>query len=416
MATTSSVDLVIVGAGAAGIGAALTARQRGMSFLVLEASDRIGGRADTDQTAFGVPWDRGCHWLHSASINPFTELADRYRFRYRRQSTPWHTFLGDRWASESEASPLDAFVDRTIERAMAEGQAGHDVAVADLIDRSDPGVGLLEATFNAEWGSSLDQVSTIDVARYRDTHENWPVEDGYGALVARHAADLAVEVSTPVERIAWGSQGVRVTTPAGTVSAAVVILTVSTGVLTAELIAFDQPLPDWKQAAIDAVPLGHANKVAFKIDGRLLGVEDHTNVMAPLADGTLIGLQLRPFGRDLVSAYLGGTVCRELEAAGKAAMIDAALGMVKGLLGNDIAAHVEATACSRWASEPYIRGAYAAARPGDAHRRAELARPLADRLLLAGEATSPTFFSTCHGAYLTGVEAANTASMLLGES
>ena len=105
----------------------------------------------------------------------------------------------------------------------------------------------------------------------------------------------------------------------------------------------------------------------------------------PIGSGQMIGLRLRPFGRNLVDGYVGGPACVELEAAGEAAMIDAALGALATVLGSSVRERVTATAVSRWASEPFIRGAYAAAIPGQADRRADLKRPLADRVFFAGE-------------------------------
>ena len=84
MASQREVDLVIVGAGAAGLGAARRAGELGLSFIVCEAMNRIGGRAHTESTTFGTPWDRGCHWLHSGSENPFAKIADEYGFHYWR--------------------------------------------------------------------------------------------------------------------------------------------------------------------------------------------------------------------------------------------------------------------------------------------------------------------------------------------
>ena len=84
MGSHPEVDLVIVGAGAAGLGAARRAGELRLSCVVCEAMGRIGGRAFTESTSFGVPWDRGCHWLHSGSVNPFAKLADQYGFQYEK--------------------------------------------------------------------------------------------------------------------------------------------------------------------------------------------------------------------------------------------------------------------------------------------------------------------------------------------
>lgn len=86
MTRAGGLDPVIVGAGAAGLAAARTARDLGLNAVLCEAMDRIGGRAHTDTAAFGVPWDRGHHWLHSADVNPFTPLADAYGFRWANET------------------------------------------------------------------------------------------------------------------------------------------------------------------------------------------------------------------------------------------------------------------------------------------------------------------------------------------
>lgn len=416
MTHAGDLDLVIVGAGAAGLAAARTARDLGLNAVLFEAMDRIGGRAQTDVATFGVPWDRGCHWLHSADVNPFTPLADVYGFRYRADDAPWWVRLGDRWANAAEQTAALTAIDAGLETAATAGHAGRDVPVAEVVDHDSPWIAHLSAVFAAEWGVAMDAVSTLDYAGYRDTDKTWPVEDGYGALVARRAAGLEVTLSTPVERIDWGGEGVRVTTPLGTARARAAIVTVSTGVLAAETIRFDPALPVWKKEAIAAVPLGCANKVALAIDGRRLGVDGHTHAAIPIADGVVVGAELRPFGRDLASLYLAGPLCAELERAGEAATVDAALGALRNALGGDAVREVATTAGTTWGREPTIRGAYAAACPGQAHRRADLALPLADRLFFAGEATSPDFYSTCHGAHLSGIAAARAAAAALGRA
>jgi monoamine oxidase len=116
----------------------------------------------------------------------------------------------------------------------------------------------------------------------------------------------------------------------------------------------------------------------------------------------------------VTNGYPPGPLCRELEEAGEAEMIAAALDALTGALGNTVARHVTVSACSRWGTDPFVLGAYAAAKPGPAHRRSDLGTPLENRLFFAGEATSPDFFSTCHGAHLSGIAAANAAAIPLG--
>lgn len=414
MGTTSVVDLVIVGAGAAGLAAARRARELELNFNVFEAMDRIGGRAHTVTEPFGVPWDRGCHWLHSASLNPMRELADAYGVRYERQPLPERIWVGDRWATEAEQHAHDAFADRSYEAIIAAGRTGRDIPAASVVDESDPGMPQLRTWVHAETGVGLDEFSTLDAASYRDTDEDWPVVDGYGALVVRHAVGLPVELSTPVARIDWGGQGVRVSTPLGTIDARAVVVTVSTDVLADGRIRFDPALPSWKLEAAVAVPLGRANKVAFAVEGHHLGVEEPTNVVVPLAGGGSMNLRLRPFGRDLADGYLAGPSCRTLEEVGEEAMIEAARDALVGALGTAVSRHIGAVACSRWGAEPSILGAYGAAQPGQFHRRVDLARPVADRVFFAGEATSPDFFATCHGAHLSGISAVDAVMAALG--
>lgn len=398
-----SVDVVIVGAGAAGLGAARTAQELGLTSIVFEAMDRIGGRAHTDTTSFGVPWDRGCHWLHSADVNPFRLLADEYGFRYRSASSTRLVHLRDRWATPEESSAAEAIVASSYAAAAEASAVGRDEPATAVVDAESPWLRFFRSAVAAEWGVGLDAASTVDMTAYRDTVKNWPLQDGYGALVARHAAGIDVELSTAVRLIEWDRSRPRVTTDHGTLEAGAVVVTASTSALAAGAIRFVPELPTWKQEAFVAVPLGSANKVAFGIDGRLLEVEEHTTLLAPMEDGTIVGFQLRPFGADMANGYLAGPVGAELERSGEAAMAEAMRGALRGVFGNDVIKRITTVACSTWGREPSIRGGYAAALPGQAHRRADLRRPVGERLFFAGEATSSDFFSTCHGAHLSGI-------------
>jgi monoamine oxidase len=408
MSTPRSVDLVIVGAGAAGLAAARRATEAGLSFVVCEAMDRIGGRAHTESVTFGTPWDRGCHWLHSGSENPFAKLADQYGFHYLRQSPIRRSFDGTRWLAGAEQAEIDKQVFGLWGQVVKAGDLGDDVSAAEVVDLNHPWISILRTAMAGEWGVDIAEVSVRDDVAYRDTDENWPVEEGYGALVARHADGIPVELKTPVTRIRWDGPGVLVETPTGTIDARAAVITVSTKVMQDDVIDFSPALPAWKQEAYAAITLGNANKVSFKIDRNLLGGE-HNTAWIRVTEDKGMWFQLRPFGRDMANGYIAGSIGAAVEAEGEGAMIAIGRQALASAFGSDILKAIQIEACTMWQHEPWIRGAYGAAQPGKAHLRRDLATPLDDRLFFAGEATSPDFFSTCHGAHLTGIAAVDLA-------
>lgn len=413
MTNLSSVDVAIVGAGAAGLAAARTAEERGLAFVVLEAMDRIGGRAHTDYDTFGLPWDRGCHWLHSADINPMRILADDYGFSYLNANPPYRYHFGEEFLPNDEACAVRTYVEECRDRVTQAGRAGNDVSFSTLIDRTHPFYPAFRTAVAGEWSVSVEDASTLDDAAYRDTGNNWPVRDGYGALVARRAAGIPVALSTPVRRIEWGGSRVKVVADSGTIDAGSVIITVSTRIIQDGVIAFDPPLPVWKQEAYDAIQLGNANKIAFAIDGRELGVDGHSSLWVKVAEDQGMFFQLRPFGWDLANGYLAGELGAAAEREGRKAILATGLNALKIAFGSDIAKRITKSACTTWQTDPWIRGAYGAARPGQAHKRQDLATPIDDKLFWAGEAVSHDFFSTCHGADESGVQAVEAVALAM---
>jgi monoamine oxidase len=410
---SGSVDVAIVGAGAAGLGAAKALRSAGKSFVVLEAMNRSGGRAWTDTATFGVPVDWGCHWLHSASINPMRRYADELGVAYLDHAVPWKVAENGKVLPESETDDLFTALHSLYEAGLGAGNDGLDVPLSDVVDTGSPAYPLFESAVQAEWGFAPAHVSTLDAARYKDTEENYAVTNGYGSLVQQVAAGIPVELNTPVRQIVLDGNGAQVVTDQGPIEAGAVIVSVSTNVLSRGLIDFQPGLPDWKLAAAAAVPLGSDNKVVLQIDRQALGIDEHCSVRIPYAGAPWFNVQTLPFGRDIVSIYMGGPLSAELEAAGNDAAIEAGRQAMIDAFGSSIASHIGISAASAWGNEPWILGAYGAARPGEANLRRDLAKPVEDRILFCGEATHPHFFSTCHGAWMSGERAAAEAISIL---
>jgi monoamine oxidase len=398
-----SYDAIIVGAGAAGIGAARRLHDAGRRVAVLEARSRIGGRAWT-AAAGGYALDLGCGWLHSADRNPWSGIArdldlsiDKTPPPWTRPSLPLGFSIEDQRAFRSA---LDAFYDRVEEVA----QNGTDVAASECLPRDGRWNALIGtvATFIA--GAEWDKVSAIDLHRYADTGVNWRVTEGYGHLIARYADGLDIVLHCPVRRIDHSGRDVRVETERGTMTADAVIVTIPSALVAQEAIAFAPSLPDKIDAAAQ-LPLGHDDKLflslaqadEFEKDSRLFGRTDRTGTGA---------YHMRPFGRPLIECYYGGSLAETLERGGPQAFLEFAKGELVDLLGSDFARRIAPIAEHSWGTDPFARGAYSYARPGYADCRAALAAPVDGRLFFAGEACSKEDFSTAHGAYLSGRAAA----------
>jgi monoamine oxidase len=403
-------DIAVVGAGAAGLAAARTACDAGLRTVVLEAKDRVGGRAYTESASLGIRFDHGCRWLHSAGRNPYVAIAQALGYAPYFERRVRQVFLGDRRADAAETADWQAFAERNFKAIHAAGETGRDVPANEVIERGARWSALFDAWCAMMTAFNPDEVSTLDYARYVDTRENWVVPAGFGTLIAHYGAGLPVTLEAPVTRLDWSGPGVRLETPKGTVAARAAIVTVSTAVLAGGAIRFDPPLPDWKQAAIEAMPVGAANKIGFALRRDVLGGPQERFSIFSSDRADAMHFHVRPCGDPVIGVYVGGRVCDALEKDGPDAMIALARERLKAIFGADVEREITASVATGWRSDPHFGGAYSMARPGQAHRRADLATPLADRLFFAGEATHIDFYSTAHGAYLSGVAAAGAVA------
>ena len=409
----SSIDIAIIGAGAAGLGAAHALQGRGVSCIVLEARDRIGGRAHTIMASPDVTFDLGCGWLHSADRNAFVAIAEQLSFTIDKSRPPWRDQAYEAAFPREERAEfigaLEAFFTRTAEAAAR----GHDAPASDYLEPGNRWNGMIDAICTYLNGCELEQMSLLDFEAYADTEVNWRIRRGYGALVAAYGAGLPIALNCNVTLIDHGDTRIRLTTSQGTLTADKVIVTVPTNLIADEAIRFRPPLPAKVEAAA-GLPLGLDNKVTLALDGWEHLPKD--SGMRGRSHTARVGsFQLRPFGQPCIEGFYGGSFAREIEAAGAGALAAQAIDDVVALLGHDIRKSLKPLAESRWGADPLARGAYSHALPGHAGKRAVLAAPVDDRLFFAGEATPPDFFSTAHGARDSGERAAREALASLGK-
>jgi monoamine oxidase len=408
MSLPSSVDVAIIGAGAAGLGAAHALQNSGLSTIVLEARDRAGGRAHTVMAAPGIPFDLGCGWLHSADKNRFVSIAEQLNFEIDKTRPPWREQSFDTGFPLSERQDfikaLDRFYDRAEEAAKQAIQSGHDPAASDYLEpgnRWNPMIDALSTYIN---GCELDLVSILDMDAYEDTEINWRVRRGYGALMAAYGASCPLALNCQVSLIDHSGKRLRIETSLGTLAADKVIVTVPTNLIADEAIRFHPALPAKVDAAI-GLPLGLADKVMLALDEPDALPKDG-NLRGATMRTAMGSYHLRPFGQACIEGYFGGSFARELEEAGPGALAAQSIDEIASLMGNDFRRKLKPLSESRWAHDPFARGSYSHALPGHAGDRAVLAAPVDGRLFFAGEATSPNFFSTAHGARDSGERAA----------
>ena len=279
------------------------------------------------------------------------------------------------------------------------------MAVGDAVDLDNEFAAPFLCGIASAWGKDADLVSAADVASA--TGElGFPVLHGYGNLVAAWGADVAVSLNTRVERIDWSGPGVTVETPKGSVAGRTALSTVSTGILASGEILFAPGLPDWKTEAIHNLPMGTENKMGVHFDADVFGADGRGHYSTWNDDGSAAKVDASVMGLNTAHVFVGGRHGIWLEKQGGLACHDFAIDRVADIFGNDIRKHVNRTIVTAWSTEPWTRGTWACALPGQAHQRANLQRPVDDRLFFAGEATVYGGQGTCHGAYLSGIQAA----------
>lgn len=406
MSGETDLDLVIVGAGAAGIGAGLVARAAGLKFRILEASDRLGGRAHTVSCG-GVSYDLGCHYLHHASRNPFAAAAlsrgQEVCINLTHDALPeayYRDGVRQDEATRQACSKYYQVSDNAFEIAT------EDVAGSSVVDTTSPFYDVYTGWCEAMNGVPPEQISTHDIQRYKATAEDWPVKDGYGALIASFAQGLPVTFDCPVSAIDRSGRSVTIDCAEGILRAKAVVVTVSPAVLKSGAIRFTPGLPAAVEKALVDVPMGLAERIALFTDGLILPPEERVSAHTVPKAGKMLIVKVHEFDKPIVEGYIAGELARDLtQSGGRAALIDYTETAAIEMFGSSLRSKIIDRVSSCWTTDPLILGGYSAALPGRSASRAGLSERFDERLVLAGEACSPDQQTTAHGAYFSGVRA-----------
>ena len=424
----AGAPLLVLGAGLSGLAAARRLKERGFTnVVVLEARDRIGGRIVTDRTT-GTPFDMGAAWVHYANdpTNPLLGMVKAAGLSPR--VTNWDSlFAYDEVDGRITAAAL-ASGETSIERALKDG-AQKVKALKDPHVALEPILApLLAARFAGasserllaflrayylenEYAADLADLGAYELVTVEasTTKEHDYLVGGYDRLLASLADGLDVRLGTVVHRVRHHVGGVTVETSRGAFSASKVIVTLPVGVLRAGGVEFEPALPTAKQDALADIGVGDFEKVVLLFDEPFWPKSPHAfGYAAATADVAPLWLNVQAVaGAPALVAMLSGHAARAASAASDEDLTARTMAQVRAMFG-DASPAPRSVLRTRWHDDPFARGAYSFPGPHalDTAIRA-LAAPVEGRLLFAGEATHVDWYSFAHGAYLSGVRAAN---------
>lgn len=429
MASTSDVDVAIIGAGIAGLAAAQTVIAGGRSLVVLEARDRAGGRVLNNSTTFAPqPVDIGGQFFHQSANNPLLAEA-------RRQGLPLISDTGARrlYLNGAEAPLVESTVavgaSLALEAAILAAGAATHIGLADVstfeatsklhgapyayfaagsVVNGRTGVNLAEPNSSLDY-TNFTKFSPLVLAGAGD--DIFIPSGMANFLLSTYAKGVPISLNAAVHKICWDDRTqVQLETQQGTVKAKKVIITVPVSLLEAGRPAFDPALPDPYQAAFANIRLGAVDKVLLEFKPNTFPVEPNSFAVQLANTEELTPTCLNMFGANLTLTFVDGDLARHLEREGTEAAVNFTLTELQKMFGTHIReSYTGRHFFSKWATDPWSLGSYSYVRPGHVGARTTLGTPVEDRLFFAGEAVSVPSHGSLNGAYLTGQAAAQAA-------
>ena len=411
-------DALVIGAGAAGLAAARELHDAGCSVAVLEARDRVGGRAWTSYDLAPHAVELGAEYVHGENVLTWKYL-ERYGLHTNDQLTVvnLHGWLDGKLVEGAEFAGSTAmriaFNTLPAAHAASPGQSLLDAArawaAANDLRPTEQDWRVWTSFARQYWAGDPERLGAKEFTEPTFDGDGarlmYRVVEGYSTLMGRMAADLDVRLSTPVRRIEWSRDGVRVDTDAGGFEARRGVVALPLAVLQQGDVAFGPALPAETQRAIRGIGAGANGKIILRFAERVWP-DDLTFLLS----GEDTQLWWRP-GRcrddeaPVITAYFGGSAVERFRALGEDAPL-AALRQLERILGRRLEPQLREARFVDWPADPFAKMSYSYLPPGASGLRAALTDPVDGVLHFAGEHTNPVRPATVHGAFESGVRAA----------
>lgn len=411
------IEVIVIGAGVAGLAAARALHEAGTQVVVLEGRDRAGGRILTDRS-LGAPVDLGASWIHGIRGNPITALARRAGLR--TMLSP-HEALR-LWEGDAGMLTLEAglalargFRDLLEDAAALGAHIEQDISLAEALARLSPERADAQRVraWSMRWLALMSGGACEDLSlQHWGDDEALPGPDhvflgGYDGIVQHLARGLDIRCEHEVTHIDWSGDEVVVETGCGAFRAARVVITLPLGVLKAGDVTFTPALPARKRAAIERLGVGLVDKIALRFQAPFWPREaTHLHVMSGARDEISGLTSLWPQGAPVLVAYASDRAGHAMEALDDEGAAAVALEALAGMFGAAVTP-VQGAVVSRWHRDRFSRGASSFIPVGASGEDYDaMATPVGERLYFAGEATCRKHASTVHGAYRSGLREA----------
>ena len=270
------ISVIVVGAGLAGLAAAKRLIDLGAEVTVLEAKSRCGGRLYTDYS-LGEPFEVGAGWIHGPSQeNPIKRLVDNAGVEtFVTDDENFLVFDQQGYAlSDAELIKTNGKWEKILSVIDGELELTDPRSLAESIEDEFPDAlsspeikWALSAYTEFDKGASIENLS----AAYFDENQIFEgsdviVVDGFDRLLTPLIEKLNIKLSTPVKKINYGGDGVRVSTHSRNFEADYVVCSVPLGVLKAKKIECKPSLPITYQQKINRLGFGSVTKIAIKFE------------------------------------------------------------------------------------------------------------------------------------------------------
>lgn len=414
-------SVIVVGAGIAGLAAGEALRKEGFAVTVLEAQEKVGGRLRSNRS-LGIAFDEGASWIHGVKGNPITKLARQAgmdTYETRDDSIKAYDLRGTAYSNAVFSNTEDALSEtlRTLSSRGAAGKSFEEVFFQQYPERADSRLWrFFLSTYITFDTGDLDQLSSLlyDAGEEYGGAEKIAV-NGYDTIADHLAKNLDIRLNQRVARIEYSTDKVQVTHNGGISEADFVLVTVPLGVLKNDAIEFVPALPANKQTAIQKVGMNCVNKFLLTWSATFWEDVQYICYTPEAKDKFNYFVNVNKFhpGSHALMTFAYADDARQTETMTDAQVIEQILAHLRDVYGSSVPAPQNMLR-TKWGGNPNAFGAYSYTAVGTEMRHFDdLAAAVNNKVFFAGEHTEADYFSTVHGAYLSGIREAEKMTALL---